>query len=60
MTEDEAHKVHIQYTFSDNAFCEIVIWNAAIDKILKLCRRWEREVSLDQKNLNVMLSSPKE
>ena len=60
MTEDEAHKVHIQYTFSANAFCEIVIWHAAIDKILKLCRRWEREVSLDQKNLNVMLSSPKQ
>ena len=60
MTEGEAHKVHIQYTFSANAFCEIVIWHAAIEKILKLCRRWEREVSLDQKNLNVMLSSPKE
>lgn len=43
-----------------DAFCEIVIWHAAIDKILKLCRRWEREVSLDQKNLNVMLSSPKQ
>ena len=58
MTEDEAYKVHIQYTF--NAFCKVVIRHAAIDKILKLCRRWEREVSLDQKNLNVMLSSPKE
>ncbi len=42
------------------SFSEIVIWHAAIDKILKLCRRWEREVSLDQKNLNVMFSSPKE
>ncbi len=35
----------IQYTF--NAFCKIVIRHAAIDKILKLRRRWEREVSLD-------------
>ena len=43
MTEDEAYKVHIQYTF--NAFCKIVIRHAAIDKILKLRRRWEREVS---------------
>ena len=34
MTEDEAYKVHIQYTF--NAFCKIVIRHAAIDKILKL------------------------
>ena len=45
MTEDEAYKVHIQYTF--NAFCKIVIRHAAIDKILRLRRRWEREVSLD-------------
>ena len=30
-----------------NAFCKIVIRHAAIDKILKLRRRWEREVSLD-------------
>lgn len=45
MTEDEAYKVHIQYTF--NAFCKVVIRHAAIDKILKLRRRWEREVSLD-------------
>ena len=36
---------HIQYTF--NAFCKVVIRHAAIDKILKLRRRWEREVSLD-------------
>ena len=34
MTEDEAYKVHIQYTF--NAFCKVVIRHAAIDKILKL------------------------
>ena len=45
MTEDEAYKVHIQYTF--NAFCKIVIRHAAIDVILKLRRRWEREFSLD-------------
>ena len=45
MTEDEAYKVHIQYTF--NAFCKIVIRHAAIDKILNLRRRWEREVSFD-------------
>ena len=45
MTEDEAYKVHIQYTF--NAFCKVVIRHAAIDKILKLRRRWEQEVSLD-------------
>ena len=45
MTEDEAYKVHIQYTF--NAFCKVVIRHAAIDIILKLSRRWEREVSLD-------------
>ena len=45
MTENEAYKVHIQYTF--NSFCKIVIRHAAIDKILELRRRWEREVSLD-------------
>ena len=45
ITEDEAYKVHIQYTF--NAFCKIVIRHAAIDVILKLRRRWEREFSLD-------------
>ena len=37
--------VHIQYTF--NAFCKVVIRHAAIDEILKMRRRWEREVSLD-------------
>ena len=52
MTEDEAYKVHIQYTF--NAFCKVVIRHAAIDKILKLRRRWEREVSLDSlKNVSL-------
>ena len=45
MTEDEAYKVHIQYTF--NAFCKVAIRHAAIDIILKLRRRWEREISLD-------------
>ena len=45
MTEDEAYKVHIQHTF--NAFCKVVIRHAAIDIILKLRRRWEREFSLD-------------
>ena len=45
MTEDEAYKVHIQYTF--NAFCKVVIRHAAIDIILKLRRRRELEVSLD-------------
>ena len=44
MTENEAYKVHIQYTF--NSFCKVVIRHAAIDIILKLCQRWEREVSL--------------
>lgn len=31
MTEDEAYKVHIQYTF--NAFCKIVIRHAAIGPV---------------------------
>ena len=60
MTEDEAYKVHIQYTF--NAFCKIVIRHAAIDKILKLRRRWEREVSLDylMNEKFVQLAEPKQ
>ena len=37
MTEDEAYKVHIQYTF--NAFCKVVIRHAAIDKVINLRRR---------------------
>ena len=47
MTEDEAYKVHIQYTF--NAFCKVVIRRAptAIDIILTLRRKWEREIPLD-------------
>lgn len=45
MNNFEDYKVHIQYTF--NAFCKVVIRHAGIDQILKLRRRWEREVSLD-------------
>ncbi len=45
MTEDEAYKVHIQYTF--NAFCKIVIRHAAISKVFMLRRKWERDVSFD-------------
>ena len=45
MNNFEDYKVHIQYTF--NAFYKVVIRHAAIDQILKLRRRWEREVSLD-------------
>ena len=37
--------MHIQYTF--NALCKVVIRYSAIDTILKLRRRWEREVFLD-------------
>ena len=44
MNNFEDYKVHIQYTF--NAFCKVVIRYAAMDIILKLRRRWEREVSL--------------
>ena len=44
MTELE-YQEHIRHTH--NAYCKIVIRHAAIDKILKLRRRWEREVSLD-------------
>ena len=35
------------FAISICAFCKVVIRHAAIDKILKLRRRWEREVSLD-------------
>ena len=45
MTCTEEYREHIEYTF--HAFCKVVIRHAAIDKILKLRRRWEREVSLD-------------
>ena len=45
MTEDEAYQEYIRRRH--NAFCKAVIRYAAIDIILKLRRRWEREVSLD-------------
>ena len=44
MTELE-YQEHIRRTH--NAYCKVVIRHAAIDKILKLRRKWEREVSLD-------------
>ena len=44
MTEDEAYKVHIQYTF--NAFCKVVIRHAAIDKVINLRRRWNGKFPL--------------
>lgn len=40
MTGLEAYKEHIQY--SHNAFCKRVIRHAAIDKSLKLRRKWRR------------------
>ena len=45
MTEDEAYKVHIQYTF--NAFCKIVIRHAAIDAARSIRSRRRREISLE-------------
>ena len=45
MTEIEAYQEYIRC--KHNAFCKVVIRHAAIDIILKLHRRWEREVSLD-------------
>ena len=45
MTEDEAYKVHIQYTF--NAFCKIVIRHAAIDAARSIRSRRKREISLE-------------
>ena len=42
---DLEYQEHIRHTH--NAYCKVVIRHAAIDKILKLRRRWEREVSLD-------------
>ena len=44
MTEDEAYQEYIRRRH--NAFCKAVIRYAAIDIILKLRRRWEREISL--------------
>ena len=45
MTDFEAYQEYIQR--KHNAFCKVVIRHAAIDIILNLRRRWEREVSLD-------------
>ena len=45
MNDQKAYQEYIQRRY--NAFCKVVIRHAAIDKILKLRRRWEREVSLD-------------
>ena len=45
MTDQIAYQEYIQRRY--NAFCKTVIRCAALDKILKLRRRWEREVSLD-------------
>ena len=42
---DLEYQEHIRHTH--NAYCKVVIRHAAIDKILKLRRKWEREVSLD-------------
>ena len=44
MTENEAYQEYIRRRH--NAFCKAVIRYAAIDIILKLRRRWEREISL--------------
>src|SRR5699024_3002513 len=45
MTDQIAYQEYIQRRY--NAFCKVVIRCAALDKILKLKRQWEREVSLD-------------
>ena len=45
MTEIEAYQEYIRC--KHNAFCKAVIRYAAIGKIIRLRRRWEREVSLD-------------
>ena len=45
MTDQIAYQEYIQRRY--NAFCKTVIRCAALDKILKLKRQWEREVSLD-------------
>ena len=44
MTELE-YQEHIQYTHK--AFCKIAIRHAAIDMALRLRKRWEKEISLD-------------
>lgn len=49
LTRSEEHQIayqeYIQRRY--NAFCKTVIRCAALDKILKLKRQWERQVSLD-------------
>ena len=47
MTDQIAYQEYIQRRY--NAFCKTVIRCAALDKILKLKRQWERQVSLDYK-----------
>ena len=45
MTDQKAYREYIQRRH--NAFCKAVIRCAALDKILQLKRKWERQVSLD-------------
>lgn len=45
MTDQIAYQEYIQRRY--NAFCKTVIRCAALDKILQLKRKWERQVSLD-------------
>ena len=47
MTDFEAYQEYIQR--KHNAFCKAVIRYAARDKILQLRRKWERQISLDEK-----------
>ena len=42
MTDQIAYQEYIQRRY--NAFCKTVIRCAALDKILKLKRQWERQV----------------
>ena len=44
MTDQKAYQEYIQRRY--NASCKAVIRCAALDKILKLKRQWERQVSL--------------
>ena len=45
MSYSEEYKEHIEYTF--NAFCKLVLRNAAINAYRDLKRRQEHEISLD-------------
>ena len=45
MADQIAYQEYIQRRY--NAFCKTVIRCAALDKILKLKRQWERQVSLE-------------